>query len=200
MKVQSTALPEVLLIEPCAFEDARGFFMETWNEVRYREMGLPFAFRQDNLSYSLHHVLRGLHFQYPDPQGKLVYVLQGEVFDVAVDIRLGSPTFGDWVGAILSASNRHQFYIPEGFAHGFCVLSTQVLLAYKCTVPYNPLADASIRWDDPDLAIDWPIQQPLLSPKDAAAPRLRDIAPDRLPSYRSAPARVHWLGKPQAHG
>ncbi len=171
MKVEDTDLPGVKLIHPRVFEDARGFFMETWHRARYREAGLP-DFVQDNLSCSKKGVLRGLHFQHPHPQGKLVQVLAGEIFDVAVDIRQGSPTFARWVGVVLSSKNRRQLYIPEGFAHGFCVLSEEALVAYKCTDVYHPEADRGLRWDDPDIGIAWPIEDPILSPKDAGAPRL----------------------------
>lgn len=183
MKVIETKLPGVLLIEPKVFGDARGFFMETWNQARYRDVGIPSDFVQDNLSYSTKGVLRGLHFQNPYAQGKLVYVLLGEVFDVAVDIRVGSPTFGQWVGVTLSAENKRLFYIPEGYAHGFCVVSENALFAYKCTDIYNPQAEGGIRWDDPDLAIDWPVKNPILSEKDRNYPNLKEIPLERLPHY-----------------
>jgi len=184
MHVTPTELPEVLLIAPKVFEDERGFFMETWQQARYRGAGLPAGFVQDNLSFSVRGVLRGLHFQHPDDQDKLIYVLQGEVFDVAVDIRAGSPRFGRWTGVKLSDANRHQLYIPAGFAHGFCVLSETALLAYKCTALYNPRTDAGICWDDSDIGIAWPVRHARLSPKDAAAPRLKDLDPARLPPYQ----------------
>ncbi len=171
MKVEETPLPGVKLIHPAAFADERGFFMETWHRERYRQAGFP-DFVQDNLSFSRKGVLRGLHFQHPHPQGKLVQALAGEIFDVAVDIRQGSPTFGRWVGYRLSGENRLQLYIPEGFAHGFCVLSETALVAYKCSDLYHPEADQGLRWNDPHLAIEWPIRNPILSPKDAAAPFL----------------------------
>ena len=183
MEVTETKLPGVLEITPKVFGDDRGFFMETWNEARYKAAGLPYKFVQDNLSFSQYGVLRGLHFQNPDQQGKLVYVLQGEVFDVAVDIRTGSPTFGEWVGATLSAKNKRQFYIPEGFAHGFIVTSDAALFAYKCTAPYNAQAEAGVLWNDPHIGIDWPIEEPLLSEKDREAPQLREMGTDILPSY-----------------
>jgi dTDP-4-dehydrorhamnose 3,5-epimerase len=181
MQISPTALPGVVVIEPKAFGDARGFFMETWNARRYAEAGLPGAFVQDNLSRSARGVLRGLHFQNPHAQGKLAYVLEGEVFDVAVDIRADSPTRGRWVGATLSAENRRQIWIPPGFAHGFCVLSEHALFAYKCTDYYCADCDGSVLWNDPDLGIEWPIEAPVLSAKDAAAPRLREIPLERLP-------------------
>ena len=181
MKVKATELPGVMIIEPKVFGDARGFFMETWNQARYEELGLPAVFVQDNLSFSQKGVLRGLHFQNPNAQGKLVYVLQGEVFDVAVDIRLGSPTFGQSAGVLLSSENKRQFYIPEGFAHGFCVTSETALFAYKCTQMYQPQSEYGVSWDDPDLGIEWPIEKPLLSEKDKKYPRLKDIGVVVLP-------------------
>lgn len=183
MHVHTTNLPGVVIIEPRVFGDARGFFMETWNQARYAEAGLPERFVQDNLSFSRRGVLRGLHFQNPNGQGKLVSVLQGEVFDVAVDIRVGSPTFGQVASVLLSAENKRQFYIPPGFAHGFCVTSETALFAYKCTEFYEPKAEASLLWNDPALAIDWPIDAPELSAKDAAALTLADFPPERLPRY-----------------
>ncbi|MBS3968002.1 MAG: dTDP-4-dehydrorhamnose 3,5-epimerase [Truepera sp.] len=186
MKVRPTELPEVLLLEPSVFSDDRGFFLETWHQQRYAAAGLPTLFVQDNLSFSRKGTLRGLHFQHPHGQGKLVFVLQGEVFDVAVDIRGGSPTFGRWVGVTLSADNKRQLYIPEGFAHGFCVTSESALFAYKCTDFYNPQAEAGIAWDDPDLAIAWPSGNPLLSAKDRSYPRLKELPAERLPRYEGA--------------
>ncbi|MGF1472451.1 MAG: dTDP-4-dehydrorhamnose 3,5-epimerase [Rubrobacteraceae bacterium] len=183
MEIMETRLPDVRIIEPAVFGDRRGYFMETWNKARYEEAGLPHEFVQDNLSFSEGGVLRGLHFQNPDQQGKLVYVLQGEVFDVAVDIRVGSPTFGHWEGVALSAENKRQFYIPEGFAHGFVVLSDAALFAYKCTAPYNAAAETSIHWNDPEIGIDWPRSQPALSDKDRHAPTLSELPEERLPRY-----------------
>lgn len=174
MNVTQTDLPDVLLIEPDVFGDPRGFFMETFQAERYAEAGIPGPFVQDNLSFSGRGVLRGLHYQDPNPQGKLIYVLQGEVFDVAVDIRPESPTFGRWTAATLTAENKRQFWVPPGFAHGFCVTSEAALFAYKCTDYYNPQAEHAIRWDDPDIAITWPIQAPTLSQKDAVAPLLKE--------------------------
>lgn len=183
MQVIETPIAGVRILEPKVFGDARGFFVETWNQARYAEAGLPERFVQDNLSFSRRGVLRGLHFQNPNGQGKLVYVLQGEVFDVAVDVRLGSPSFGQSVTAILSADNKRQFYIPPGFAHGFCVTSETALFAYKCTEFYEPKSEASILWNDPALGIDWPVTAPELSAKDAAALTLADFPRDRLPIY-----------------
>lgn len=177
--VTPLAIPEVLLIEPKVFGDSRGFFLETFRASSYGEYGIgPFV--QDNLSFSQRGVLRGLHVQNPNGQAKLVSVLQGEVFDVAVDVRAGSPTFGRWVGEVLSAENRRQLYVPVGFAHGFCVLSESALFAYKCGAYYDPTNEFTVRWDDPDIGVAWPIEEPTLSAKDAAAPRLRDVAAERL--------------------
>lgn len=184
MKVIKPAVPGLLIIEPDVFKDQRGFFMETWNAKRYAEAGLDVDFVQDNLSYSSYGVLRGLHYQQPNAQGKLVYVLQGSVYDVAVDIRAGSPSFGQWYGVELTAENKRQFYMPEGFAHGFCVLSETVLFAYKCTDLYNPAAEGGIAWNDPNLKIDWPVKAPILSDKDAKYPLLSEIDLNKLPQWR----------------
>jgi dTDP-4-dehydrorhamnose 3,5-epimerase len=183
MNILKTTLPGLLLIEPDVHGDDRGYFMETWRSERYAEFGLPGQFVQDNLSLSAQGVLRGLHCQHPHDQGKLVTVLQGEVFDVVVDVRHGSPTFGHWEGVSLNGATRHQFYIPAGYAHGFCVISETALFIYKCTDYYQPETEFGIAWDDPDIAIDWPIDSPLLSEKDGQAPRLRDIPVERLPVY-----------------
>lgn len=184
MRITETALPGVLIIEPKVFGDERGYFMETWNQARYADAGLPGRFVQDNLSFSRRGVLRGLHFQNPNGQGKLVHVLQGEVFDVAVDIRRGSPSFGQWAGVTLSAENKRQFYIPPGFAHGFCVTSETALFVYKCTEFYDPKSEASLLWNDPAIAIDWPLEgAPELSAKDREAPTLAAFPADRLPPY-----------------
>lgn len=185
MDVKSTGLPEVKLITPKTYHDDRGFFLETFQSVRYANQGIFPSFVQDNLSYSHQGVLRGMHLQYPHPQGKLIYVLQGEIFDVAVDVRVGSPTFGQWVGEVISANNKHQLWVPEGFAHGFCVASNFALVAYKCTDFYHQETDITIRWNDPQLGIIWPIKQPKLSAKDAKASCLGDIEPSRLPLYSS---------------
>jgi dTDP-4-dehydrorhamnose 3,5-epimerase len=181
MKVEKTGLPGVLKVTPDLFEDQRGYFFEAFRAERYEAHGIPGHFAQDSVSRSRHGVLRGLHFQWPSAQGKLVYVLEGEVFDVAVDVRPQSRTFRQWAGHKLSAENREQLWIPPGFAHGFSVLSDTALFAYKCTTPYDAKSEQAIRWDDKDLAIDWPIEAPTLSKKDAAAPRLREIDPSRLP-------------------
>jgi dTDP-4-dehydrorhamnose 3,5-epimerase len=178
----------VLLIEPDVYRDERGFFLETWSAQRYAAHGLPPVFVQDNLSCSARGVLRGLHLQAaPHAQGKLVYVLEGEAFDVAVDLRRGSPTFGQWVGEILSLENGRQLYIPPGFAHGFCVTSERCLFAYKCTTPYQPGAEVGVAWNDPDLAIPWPVATPRLSPRDAAHPCLSEVL-SRLPAFSSRPS------------
>jgi len=181
MRVIETRLPGCLVLEPKVFADERGFFYETWNKQVFAGLGLNLEFTQSNVSSSTRGVLRGLHYQWPKPQGKLVQVLEGEVYDVAVDIRRGSPTFGHWESVILSADNKRQFWIPPGFAHGFVALSERVIFSYLCTEMYDPECDASLRWDDADLAIDWPVGKPLLSGKDAKAPFLCDIAPEKLP-------------------
>ena len=183
MKVIETSLPGCVVIEPEVFGDARGVFFETWNAERFAVHGLPTKFVQSNVSTSVKGVLRGLHYQWPRPQGKLVSVLEGEVYDVAVDIRRGSPTFGRWEAAVLSAENRRQFWIPEGFAHGFAVLSEHAVFNYLCTDVYVKEADAGVRWNDADIAIDWPVSAPTLSAKDENAPFLRDIAEDCLPVF-----------------
>jgi dTDP-4-dehydrorhamnose 3,5-epimerase len=187
MQVIETSLTGVLIIEPKVFGDERGFFLETFHAQRYQQAGIPAPFVQDNLSFSRRGVLRGLHFQNPNPQGKLVYVLQGEVFDVAVDIRRGSPNYSRWVSSTLSAHNRRQLWVPAGFAHGFCVVSETALFVYKCTDYYSPDAEASIRWDDPNIGVDWPVSAPNLSAKDAAAPMLDAIGNDRLPLWQGEP-------------
>ena len=183
MKVIETSLPGCVVIEPAVFGDARGVFFETWNAERFGEHGLPTRFVQSNVSTSVKGVLRGLHYQWPRPQGKLVSVLEGEVYDVAVDIRRGSPTFGRWEAVVLSAENKRQFWIPEGFAHGFAVLSEHAVFNYLCTDVYVKEVDASVRWNDADIAVDWPISAPTLSAKDENAPFLRDIAEERLPVF-----------------
>ncbi|MHC5544123.1 dTDP-4-dehydrorhamnose 3,5-epimerase, partial [Singulisphaera rosea] len=175
MKIESTDLPGVVILEPPVYDDSRGYFTETWKQSKFAEAGLPTDFAQDNLSYSLGGVLRGLHYQEPHPQGKLIYVLQGEIFDVAVDIRPGSPTFRRWVGVTLSVENHRQVYIPPGFAHGFVVTSDAAMVVYKCTASYRPDCDRSVAWDDPELAIRWPVASPILSAKDQVAPRLADV-------------------------
>ena len=183
MRVTPLEHPEVLLIEPAVFADARGFFMETFHADKFASQGLPTCFVQDNHSRSVRGVLRGLHYQLHHPQGKLVRVVSGEVFDVAVDIRKGSPMFGKWVGAILSEDNQRQLYVPPGFAHGFCTLSEQADFLYKCTDVYTPGDEYGIAWDDPDLAIAWPRLDYLLSDKDLEYPALSDSS--NLPDYET---------------
>ena len=184
MKVTETRLPGVLLIEPRIFGDARGAFWETWNAARYTDAGVPATFVQDNVSRSSRGVLRGLHLQHPQAQGKLVQVLQGEVFDVAVDLRRGSSHFGQWVGVTLTGENAEQLWIPPGFHHGFCVLSETVIFSYKCTDFYAPQTELGVLWNDPEIGIDWPLKDPILSDKDVALPRLRDLSQELLPSVR----------------
>lgn len=182
MKVTATDHPDVLLIEPKVHGDHRGWFVESFQRERYREAGIEADFVQDNLSYSARGILRGLHIQNPHAQGKLVQVIAGDVFDVAVDARRGSPHFGRWAGAHLSADNKHQLWVPPGFLHGFLVLSDTALFSYKCTDLYHPEAELSVRWDDPDIGIRWPLDAaPRLSDKDRDAPLLREVAPERLP-------------------
>lgn len=183
MNVTETSLPGVLLVEPRRFSDARGSFFEVWKEDRYTQAGIDGPFVQDNVSHSIQRTLRGLHFQEPSGQGKLVQVLHGAVYDVVVDVRRGSPTFGRSLGVMLDAESGKQLWIPPGFAHGFCVTSPQATFLYKCTAAYSPEHERSIRWNDPALGIEWPLDgEPLLSPKDAVAPLLAD-APT-LPVYR----------------
>lgn len=183
MKIIETSIEDVLIFEPGVFGDPRGFFMETWSRDRYRDAGLDVEFLQDNVSSSSRGVLRGLHYQYPQAQGKLVQVLRGEVLDVAVDIRVGSPTFGKVETCLLSEENHRQFYVPAGFAHGFCVLSEMALFLYKCTEFYNAKTEGGVLWNDPDIGIDWPVTDPLLSEKDAKLPLLKDIPEENLPVY-----------------
>lgn len=180
MKVTSTELPEVLRVEPRVFPDLRGYFLETWSQSRYASAGIEATFVQDNLSCSTRGTLRGLHLQNPHSQGKLVYVIEGEVYDVAVDVRVGSARFGRWIGETLSGENKRQLYIPPGFAHGFCVTSERAIFAYKCTAAYHPEAEVGIAWNDPALSIDWPIAAPLISTKDRRHPPLSDIPKSRL--------------------
>jgi len=176
MKVIHSKLKGCVIIEPQVFGDERGFFLETFQASRYeQEAGIDLAFVQDNHSRSASRVLRGLHFQKTKPQGKLVRVVRGEVYDVALDIRKGSPTFGEWEGVILSEDNKKQFWVPPGFAHGFVVLSDTADFEYKCTDYYDPSDEGSILWSDPDLDISWPIANPVLSAKDQSAKRLVDL-------------------------
>lgn len=190
MDVQTTPISGVLLLTPRVYRDHRGYFLETWSRERYQRAGMPAEFVQDNLSWSGPNVLRGLHYQHPRAQGKLLSVLAGEVFDVAVDIRLGSPTFGQWWGVTLSSENARQLYVPPGLAHGFVVTGDSALVSYKCTTPYHPEDEGSVLWNDAELAIDWPVGSPVLSGKDAAAPRLSSIDPARLPRFDGAMVAV----------
>lgn len=183
MKVLETALTGLLLIKPDSYKDNRGYFMESWHREKYRQHGVALEFVQDNLSYSKRGVLRGLHFQYPFAQDKLVYVLAGEVFDVAVDIRRGSPTFGQWEGFLLSGNNKLQLFVPGGFAHGFCVTSETALFAYKCTDFYVPAAEKGILWNDPQLGIKWPVSEPVLSDKDMELPLMKSLELEKLPVF-----------------
>jgi dTDP-4-dehydrorhamnose 3,5-epimerase len=172
-----TAIPDVVIIEPRVFGDARGFFMETWNAAGFAGAGLDLTFVQDNHSRSQKGVLRGLHFQNPGPQGKLVRVTNGAVFDVAVDLRASSPSFGQWVGVELSAANKRMFWVPEGFAHGFLTLEDDTDFLYKCTAPYAPQSEFTLAWDDPAVGIEWPVVglDPIISDKDARGLALADV-------------------------
>lgn len=183
LSVIRTELEGVLIIEPNVIGDGRGFFLESWRADRYTDAGLPAVFVQDNISRSSMGVLRGLHLQEPHAQGKLVQALEGEIFDVAVDVRFGSPTFGQSVGVALSSENKRQIYVSPGFAHGFCVISPTALVNYKCTDFYHPESELGIQWNDPALAIAWPIDIPTLSAKDRAARPLAEIPPERLPRF-----------------
>jgi dTDP-4-dehydrorhamnose 3,5-epimerase len=187
MRITPSSLSEVLVIAPRVFEDDRGFFMETYQQRRYEEAGIRPVFVQDNLSHSVRRTLRGLHYQLHHPQAKMVQVIRGEIFDVAVDIRRGSPTFGNWTGVRLSDRNRRQVFIPEGFAHGFCVLSEEAAVLYKCSDFYAPEDEGGILWSDPALGIDWPVEEPLLSPKDGGYPCLAEVPIERLPVYEAEP-------------
>ena len=178
------SIPGVLLIEPVRFEDDRGFFMEVYHQGKYREAGIDRDFVQDNHSRSRRFTLRGLHYQLQHPQDKLVYVISGEIFDIAVDIRRGSPTFGCWTGIALSARNARQLFIPRGFAHGFCVVSETADVMYKCTDFYAPGDEYGILWSDPQIHIKWPVQTPILSEKDAHNLPLADVPREHLPVYK----------------
>lgn len=182
MKVAETTLPGVLVIEPEVFRDARGFFLETYRADRYRAAGVAGEFVQDNHSRSSRGTVRGLHMQIAHPQGKLVRAVSGEMLDVAVDVRVGSPTFARWFAVRLSGENFRQLWVPPGFAHGFVVLSDVVDVEYKCTDVYRPEDELTIRWNDPQIGVDWAIVDPVLSRRDAAAPLLREVL-DRLPRY-----------------
>lgn len=182
MKILETDIDGVKIFEPATFGDSRGYFLETFNIKRYRSAGLHNDFAQDNVSVSRKDTLRGLHLQNPNPQGKLVMVLSGSVLDVAVDVRIGSPTFGRHVAVVLDDKTHRQLWLPRGFAHGFLALSEEATFLYKCDALYDRASEMSVRWDDPDIGIVWGVSHPLLSEKDAAAPFLRDLT-DRLPRY-----------------
>lgn len=181
MKIDGTGIDGLLVIDPDVFSDERGFFTETFQSRRYAEAGIHCAFVQDNLSYSTRGTLRGLHFQIHRPQAKLVYVISGEIFDVAVDLRPGSPTYGRWAGIELSGTNHRQLFIPEGFAHGFCVLSDTAYFAYKCSDFYAPEDEGGVLWSDPDIGVRWPGGRRIISPRDQDLPNLKELGPDRLP-------------------
>ena len=184
MNIGSTSLHGVKIVEPSVLEDSRGFFFEVWRRERYASEGIPQVFVQENMSRSKQGVLRGLHLQHPNGQGKLVMVFAGRILDIAVDVRRGSPTFGQYAAMELSDTNHRQAWIPGGFAHGFYVLSPSADVFYKCDAVYSPKDEKTIRWNDPALAIPWPDRSPILSPRDAAAPLLADVAD--LPSYSAA--------------
>ena len=186
MKVETTGLPGVLLISPTLRTDSRGSFHEVWHATRYRDAGLPVSWAQDNVSRSHRGVLRGLHFQHPRGQGKLVSVIVGEILDVAVDIRVGSPTFGQSVVAMLDETTARQLYVPAGFAHGFAVLSDEAVVHYKCTERHAPEFERIVAWNDPSLRIDWRVGRPILSAKDSDARPLSDFPTDELPRYESS--------------
>ncbi|NNL43185.1 MAG: dTDP-4-dehydrorhamnose 3,5-epimerase [Desulfobacterales bacterium] len=182
MNIITTSIEGVVIIEPLVFKDDRGFFMETYQSERYQKYGISRLFVQDNLSFSVQGTLRGLHFQVKHPQAKLVQVITGEIFDVAVDLRHGAPTFGKWTGAYLSDQNKRQLFIPEGFAHGFCVMSKTAHFLYKCSDFYASDDECGINWSDSDIAIDWPVKNPIISTKDKQNPNLCDLSPEQLPS------------------
>lgn len=181
LQVIPQAIPEVKLVVPQVFGDSRGFFQETFKAGTYRDAGIEADFVQDNWSRSVRGTLRGLHYQLPNPQDKLVWVIRGEIYDIAVDVRRGSPTFGKWVSAVLSDANHHQFFIPAGFAHGFCVLSDEADFMYKCSRYYSPKDEKGILWSDPALGIPWPVERPILSARDMALRPLGAMAADELP-------------------
>ncbi|MEM9191628.1 MAG: dTDP-4-dehydrorhamnose 3,5-epimerase [Myxococcota bacterium] len=185
MKVTPLSIPEVLHIEPKVFGDHRGFFLESYSKQRYAEHGLTMEFVQDNISRSKKGILRGLHLQHPHDQAKLVSVLEGAVYDVAVDVRVGSPTFGQWVGQELIAEKKNQVYVPAGFAHGFAVLTDSALFVYKCTDYYHPETELGVAWNDPALGIDWPLADPILSEKDGAYGPLSAVPEASLPTYEA---------------
>ena len=183
MNVTETAISGVLLVEARAFKDNRGYFFESYSKQRYSEVGIHCEFVQDNVSFSHANVVRGLHFQYPTEQAKLVQVVSGAVLDVAVDIRLGSPTYGKWISEVLSAENHRQLFIPTGFAHGFAVIGDHAVLSYKCSAPYDPKCEVTIQWNDQEIGIDWQTTNPIISARDEGGLLLADIPADRSPRY-----------------
>jgi dTDP-4-dehydrorhamnose 3,5-epimerase len=183
LKFIETDIPGVVIIEPAVFNDGRGYFLETYHYNKYSEKGLDLNFVQDNHSHSVKGTLRGLHYQLNHAQGKLMYAVKGEIFDVAVDIRRGSPDFGKWTGVILSGENKRQLFLPPGFAHGFCVMSEEADIIYKCTDFYAPDDEYGIIWDDPEVGIDWPITDPNLSDKDSKFKKIKNIPEHNLPLY-----------------
>ena len=190
LQCHGATLGEIIMVEPQVFKDDRGFFLETYHQTRYTEKGIDQPFVQDNHSHSRKGSIRGLHYQLKHPQGKLVYAVTGRIFDVVLDIRRGSPTFGNWCGAHLSAENKHQIYIPPGFAHGFSVLSDRADVIYKCTDFYTPGDEYGVLWNDPDLEIDWGVDNPILSPKDLENSQLSRIPRDLLPIYNDTGANI----------
>ncbi len=181
MKIINTKINGLIVIEPKIFEDDRGFFFESYQKNRYEDFGITSTFVQDNISYSKKNTLRGLHFQINNPQAKLVQVIYGEIYDVAVDLRANSPQFGEWFGVLLSGKNRKQLYIPEGFAHGFCVISETATFSYKCSDFYNPSDEGGIIWSDSEIKIDWPVKNPVLSQKDTKYKQLSQLDSHELP-------------------
>ena len=185
LKIETTPLEGLLTIEPVVYADRRGHFLETYHGRRYQEKGVPVRFVQDNLAFSHQNVLRGLHFQVLHPQDKLLQAISGEVFDVAVDVRPGSATFGRWHAVTLSAENRRQLFVPKGFAHGYCVTSETATVMYKCSDYYHPEDEGGVLWSDPQIGIDWPVRRPVVSAKDAQLPALAALRPDQLPQVES---------------
>lgn len=183
MNFVETPLDGVIVVEPDVHRDERGFFLETYHLEKYAEGGIRLPFVQDNHSRSMRGTLRGLHAQWRRPQGKLVRALLGEIFDVAVDMRRGSPTYAQWFGVLLTDQNAKQIYVPPGYLHGFCVVSEVAEVEYKCTDLYDPGFELGVVWNDPEIGIEWPVDEPVLSPKDAAAPRLRDVPEEWLPEF-----------------
>jgi dTDP-4-dehydrorhamnose 3,5-epimerase len=184
LHIEHTKLPGLLVLKPAVFADRRGYFFESWNQSRFCAAGLDWAFCQDNVSYSVQNVLRGLHFTRERPQGQLVSVLQGRIFDVAVDLRSGSPTFGQWYGRMMAAEQHEQILMPPGFAHGFCVLSPEAVVSYKCTEEYHAGDEGGLHWRDAALAVSWPTPAPTVSTRDDAFPCLSDLPADGLPHVR----------------